>query len=113
MTVCGEAENGREAIEKAQALYPDLIMMDLSMPVVNGIEAARTLKRLMPTVPIIMFSEYCTLGDLQDREDTARRTDEPSSVPGTYFSSSSQSHDSHTMVVGCAENHSGNSLGKC
>lgn len=56
--LCGEAENGREAIEKAQALHPDLIVMDLSMPVMNGIDAARTLKTLMPMVPVIMFSEY-------------------------------------------------------
>ena len=56
--VCGEAENGREAIEKAQALQPDLIVMDLSMPVMNGIDAAHALKTLMPMVPIIMFSEY-------------------------------------------------------
>ena len=56
--VCGEAENGREAIEKAQALQPDLIVMDLSMPVMNGIDAAHALKTLMPMVPVIMFSEY-------------------------------------------------------
>jgi DNA-binding NarL/FixJ family response regulator len=56
--VCGEARNGREAIEKADDLNPDLIVMDLSMPVMNGIEAARVLKRLMPAVPIIVFSEY-------------------------------------------------------
>src|SRR5438034_11329963 len=56
--VCGEAENGREAIEKAQQLHPDLIVMDLSMPVMNGIEAASILKSLMPTVPLIIFSEY-------------------------------------------------------
>src|SRR5213592_458331 len=52
------AEKGREAIEKAQQLHPDLIVMDLSMPVMNGIEAARVLKSLMPTVPLIIFSEY-------------------------------------------------------
>jgi DNA-binding NarL/FixJ family response regulator len=56
--VCGEAENGRDAIEKAQALHPDLIVMDLSMPVMNGIDAARVLKRSMPMVPLIIFSEY-------------------------------------------------------
>jgi DNA-binding NarL/FixJ family response regulator len=56
--VCGEAENGRQAIEKAEKLFPDLIVMDLSMPLMNGIEATRVLKRLMPTVPIIVFSEY-------------------------------------------------------
>jgi DNA-binding NarL/FixJ family response regulator len=56
--VCGEAENGQDAIEKAQVLHPDLIVMDLSMPVMNGIDAARTLKTLMPAVPVIIFSDY-------------------------------------------------------
>jgi DNA-binding NarL/FixJ family response regulator len=56
--VCGEAENGRDAIEKAQALHPDLVVMDLSMPVMNGIDAARALKKSLPTVPLIVFSVY-------------------------------------------------------
>jgi DNA-binding NarL/FixJ family response regulator len=56
--VCGEAENGREAIDKAQELRPDLVVLDLSMPVMNGIDAARALRRLMPAVPLIIFSEY-------------------------------------------------------
>lgn len=56
--VCGEAENGKEAIAKAQALHPDLIVLDLSMPVMNGFDAARALKRLMPTVPLIMYSAF-------------------------------------------------------
>ena len=64
--VCGEAENGQEAIEMAQVLRPDLIMMDLSMPVMNGIEAACELKRLMPMTPIIVFSEFSEV--LSERE---------------------------------------------
>ena len=56
--VCGEAENGQEAVEKAQELHPDLILLDLSMPVMNGFEATRVLKRVMPEVPVIMFSGY-------------------------------------------------------
>jgi DNA-binding NarL/FixJ family response regulator len=56
--VCGEAENGKVAVEKAQELSPDLIVLDLSMPVMNGLDAARVLKRLMPTVPLIMFSAF-------------------------------------------------------
>ena len=56
--VCGKAENGLEAIEMAQVLHPDLILLDLSMPVMNGVEAACELKRLMPMVPIIIFSDY-------------------------------------------------------
>ena len=56
--VCGEAENGKEAINKALALHPELIVLDLSMPVMNGLDAARELKRLIPTVPLIMYSAF-------------------------------------------------------
>jgi two-component system chemotaxis response regulator CheY len=56
--VCGEAENGKEAVDKAQELHPDLILLDLSMPVMNGLEATRVLKRMMPEVPVIMYSAY-------------------------------------------------------
>ena len=56
--VCAEAENGKEAVEMAQVFLPDLILLDLSMPVMNGVEAACELKRLMPMVPIIVFSDY-------------------------------------------------------
>lgn len=56
--VCGEAHDGRDAVEKAQSLRPDLVILDLSMPVMNGFEAARALRDLMPSVPIIMFSLY-------------------------------------------------------
>ena len=54
--VCGEAKNGKEAVEKARKLHPDLILLDLSMQVMNGLDATRVLKRLMPEVPVIMFS---------------------------------------------------------
>jgi DNA-binding NarL/FixJ family response regulator len=56
--VCGGAENGREAVEMAQVLHPDLILLDLSMPVMNGLDAARALRRIMPAVPLIMYSAY-------------------------------------------------------
>jgi DNA-binding NarL/FixJ family response regulator len=57
-SICGEAENGREAIEKAKQLRPDLIVLDMAMPAMNGFDAARVLKRLMPTVPLIMYSAF-------------------------------------------------------
>src|SRR5205809_6027533 len=56
--VCGEAENGREAVEIARQLHPDLIVTDLSMPVMNGLEEARLLKQLMPTVPVIIYTAH-------------------------------------------------------
>ena len=56
--VCGEAENGKEGVQKAQQLHPDLIVLDLSMPVMNGFDAARALKRLMPAVLLIMYSAF-------------------------------------------------------
>lgn len=58
LEVCGEASDGIEAVEKAQALSPDLIVMDFSMPRMNALEAARTLKQKMPHVPIILFTAH-------------------------------------------------------
>jgi len=56
--VCGEARNGREGIDQALQLCPDLILLDLSMPVMNGFQAARELQRLLPKVPILMFTTF-------------------------------------------------------
>jgi len=56
--VCGQAENGREAIEQAQLFRPALIVTDLSMPLMNGLEETRILKKLMPLVPVIIYSAH-------------------------------------------------------
>ena len=56
--VCGEAENGRVGVELAMRLKPDLIILDLSMPVIDGLQAARELNRLMPAVPILMYTSF-------------------------------------------------------
>ena len=58
--VCGEAVDGREGVEKAQQLKADLIVLDLSMPVMNGLEAARELNRLLPSVPVLLYTNYET-----------------------------------------------------
>ena len=55
-TVCAVAENGQEAIEVARLVHPDVIVLDLAMPVMNGLDAARILKQLMPDVPLILYS---------------------------------------------------------
>lgn len=56
--VCGEAVDGEDAIEKAHELKPDLILLDLAMPRVNGIVAASVLKDMMPNVRIVLFTMY-------------------------------------------------------
>lgn len=55
-TVCGEAVDGRDGVEKAEQLRPDLVVLDLSMPVMNGLEAARVLHQSMPMLPVILCS---------------------------------------------------------
>ena len=56
--ICGEATDGADAIEKAKQLKPDLIVLDVAMPRMNGVEAASVLKRMMPDVPIVWFTMY-------------------------------------------------------
>ena len=56
--VSGEAEDGRDAIEKAERLKPDLIILDLAMPVLNGLDAAPMLKRTIPSARIIMLTAH-------------------------------------------------------
>jgi CheY-like chemotaxis protein len=51
-----EAENGAEGVRRATELDPNLVVMDLSMPVMNGLEAARTLKTKIPDLPLLMFT---------------------------------------------------------
>ena len=56
--VCDEASDGVEAIEIAEKSKPDLIVLDLSMPRMNGLEAAAALKLVVPSAPIILFTSY-------------------------------------------------------
>jgi two-component system, LytTR family, response regulator AlgR len=56
--LCAEACNGQEAVDLAQQHKPELIVLDLSMPVMDGLQAARILKKIMPQVPIILFTQH-------------------------------------------------------
>ena len=52
--VCGEAVNGREAIERARELRPDMLLLDLMMPGMNGFDTARELAKVEPDLPILL-----------------------------------------------------------
>jgi DNA-binding NarL/FixJ family response regulator len=58
--VLGEAADGRDGIQQAQALLPDLILLDVSMPVMGGFAAALQLRELLPATPIILVSQHST-----------------------------------------------------
>lgn len=53
---CGEAENGKEAIRLADELKPEVIIMDVSMPGLNGIEATRAIRKMQPGVKIVLLT---------------------------------------------------------
>ena len=65
--VCGEATDGIDAIEKTRHLTPDLIILDLAMPRMNGLEAARKLRAMSVKAPIILFTMYA---DVLPQEET-------------------------------------------
>ncbi len=54
--VCGEAKNGREAVALAAELKPDVIVLDINMPELNGLDATRQIKKAQPTVEILIFT---------------------------------------------------------
>jgi DNA-binding NarL/FixJ family response regulator len=56
--VCGEAVDGLEAVQKAAELKPDAIILDLSMPVMGGLEAAREILAASPDMPILLFTNH-------------------------------------------------------
>src|SRR5580704_14901386 len=69
LQVCGEAANGKEAVERTLELNPDLIILDLSMPVMGGFDAAREIRKKTPAVKVVVF----TMHDSQQvRDETAK-----------------------------------------
>ena len=64
MVVVGEADDGKSAIQKAQALRPDIILMDLMMPNINGADATAAIKQVQPESQILLLTSYGTSSDL-------------------------------------------------
>jgi DNA-binding NarL/FixJ family response regulator len=54
--VCGEAEDGKEAVEKVQSLNPDVVLLDINMPVMNGMQAALEIRRISPRTKILFLT---------------------------------------------------------
>ncbi len=56
--VCGDAQNGKEAVEKVAEMKPEIVLMDINMPVMNGIAAAMEIRRLAPATKIVFLSVH-------------------------------------------------------
>lgn len=56
--ICGEASNGREAVTQAQELKPDIVILDISMPDLNGVEAARRIRKASPNSEVLVLSMH-------------------------------------------------------
>jgi DNA-binding NarL/FixJ family response regulator len=68
-SICGQAANGRRAVLQALDLRPDLILMDFSMPMLSGLQAAEEILKLMPSVPVVLYTVY----DDQQMEAEAKK----------------------------------------
>jgi DNA-binding NarL/FixJ family response regulator len=56
--VCAEVANGEQAVAKAKELKPDLIILDLAMPVVDGLKATREISKVLPSTPILIYTVH-------------------------------------------------------
>jgi DNA-binding NarL/FixJ family response regulator len=93
--VCGEAENGQDAVEKTKALKPDLVILDISMPVLNGFGAAKLIKEWLPDIPILAYSMYRSAAFVEE----ARR------IGLTGYVSKTEDGPTLLMAVDAVRNH--------
>ena len=71
--VCAQVENGEQAVAKAKELNPDLIILDLAMPVMDGLRATREIVRILPSVPIVIYTmHYAEWLELEAKKAGAR-----------------------------------------
>jgi NarL family two-component system response regulator LiaR len=74
--ICGEASNGSEAIDMAKKLRPDVVIMDISMPILDGLRATSVIRRNLPSIEVITLSQY-ELPDPHEVLDAGARTHVP------------------------------------
>lgn len=68
--ICAEAKNGAEAVVKARNYRPDLVLMDVFLPEMNGLDALREIRKTAPTLPVVVFTLYDS-GDIQTESQKA------------------------------------------
>lgn len=68
MEVCGEAENGQQAVDQVRALRPDVVLLDINMPVMDGLRATLEIHRIAPTTKVVLFS----INDSPEAKSAAR-----------------------------------------
>ena len=72
-SVCGEAEDGKDAVQKALALAPDVILLDVSMPNLNGLQAAQLIHRDLPDAHIYFVTQHHSLEMARAAADAGAR----------------------------------------
>ena len=77
MNVVGEAENGRQAVQMAKRLQPDVVVMDIAMPSLNGLEATRQISRESPKSKVLILSSYSDDEYVQQLTDAGKQADKP------------------------------------
>ena len=60
MQVIGEAANGQQAVQSVAALQPDVVLMDIQMPIMNGLDATRLIKNRLPAIKVVVLTAYAT-----------------------------------------------------
>src|ERR1700678_3764691 len=64
--ICGEATTGREAVAKAEELKPNIVILDISMPDLNGVDAAKRIKKASPDTEVLIFSAHARFQNFAD-----------------------------------------------
>jgi|ERR1017187_3268585 two-component system, chemotaxis family, chemotaxis protein CheY len=80
--VCGEAANGGDALEKVQLMKPDVIVLDFLMPGMDGLQTAREIGKLVPAIPILMFTMHLSRQLVEEARNVGIRGAVPKSDAG-------------------------------
>lgn len=94
-TVCGEAASGREAVARAGEQKPDIVVMDIAMPGLNGLEATRRIRKMLPKTQVVILSLHYSDELVREVLDCGARS---------YILKSDASRDLFTAVAALAEN---------